>query len=772
MARRDRSLIGNLPDESTSFVGRRQEVNDVKRLLTTSRLVTLTGMGGVGKTRLARRVAAQLRRAFPGGAWLVSLDQLRDETLIAQTVAEILGLAEQPGRPPADVLSEYLPGRGLLLVLDDCDLLVGAVAELVDRLLRAAADLRVLTTSRQPLAIAGEVTLVVPPLRAPDPRAPGGPARLVGFDAVRLFTERAAAVVPGFALTEANSAEVAQICHLVDGLPLALELAAVQLRALSAEQIRDRLHGRLGMPPPGGSSVPARQQTVRACIDWSYDLCSLAERRLWARLSVFAGGFDLDAAEDVCTGGPVAGGDVLDLITALIDKSVLISEDEGESTRYRLLETLRQYGADRLAERGEAEQIAGRHAAHFATLVRRAEAAWTGADQLRWARTLQREHANLQVAIEHHLSGPTEVAAAQELLARLWFFWIACGHLREGRYYLDRALARGGGGRPRRWALWACGVVACGQGDLTVADTLVSRCRDEAVDHGDDQLATYAVEAQAMIQAIRGDVEPAIARMHECLTYYRGLDHVDAGLLRTLSLLGITLVMRGDLDAALNLAPQCQELCERLGERWQRSYVDYFTGLARLGQHEPVRAVEHLTAAIAAKHQFRDVVGLVMCLEPLAGATVDLGEAARTARLLGAAQQLWDRFGLPLFGSPIHSAEHQRTEQRARGLLTADEYERAFRDGRLMGLDEIVSYALAATRRMPPDPTPPSPADPLTRRERQVAELVGQGLTNRQIAARLVISTRTAESHVHKVMSKLGIANRTQIAAWITASQR
>src|SRR6516225_9643420 len=344
---------GNLPAELTSFVGRRGELAEVRRLLAGSRLVTLTGVGGVGKTRLAVRAAAGLRRAFRDGVWLVQLDQLRDPALVAQAVAGALGLQDRAGYAPAAALAEYLAGRQLLLVLDNCEHLVDAAAKLADLLLRAAAELRVLATSREALTMTGETVLAVPPLPVPEARQPLAAAELGVFPAVRLFAERAAQVVPGFAVTEANVAAVAGICRRVDGLPLAIELAAARLPVLSAEQIEERLSDRLGLLTRGGRARPARQQTLRASIEWSHELCSRAERLLWARCSVFAGGFELDAAEGVCAADRLAAGRVLDLLAALAGKSILTTGHLERVARYRLPEPLREFGQERLRESGE-----------------------------------------------------------------------------------------------------------------------------------------------------------------------------------------------------------------------------------------------------------------------------------------------------------------------------------------------------------------------------------------------------------------------------------
>ena len=369
-------VTGNLPAELTSFVGRRGELAEVRRLLAGSRLVTLTGVGGVGKTRLALRAAAGLRRAFRDGVWLVQLDQLRDEALVAQAVAGALGLQDRAGYAPAAALADYLAGRQLLLVLDNCEHLVDAAAKLADLLLRAAAGLRVLATSRESLNITGEMVLAVPPLAAPEAGRRLTVAELARFPAAGLFAERAAQVVPGFAVTEANMAAVAGICRRLEGLPLAIELAAARLPVLSPEQIDARLGDRLGLLTRGSRTRPARQQTLRASIEWSYELCSQAERLLWARLSVFAGGFELDAAEGICADHRLAADQVLDLLAALAGKSILTAAHGKGVARYRLPETLREYGQERLHESGEYTALRRRHRDWHEQLARRADTGW------------------------------------------------------------------------------------------------------------------------------------------------------------------------------------------------------------------------------------------------------------------------------------------------------------------------------------------------------------------------------------------------------------
>jgi predicted ATPase len=437
------SATGNLPVELSSFVGRRGELAEVKRLLAGSRMVTLTGIGGVGKTRLALRAAAELRRAFRDGVWLVQLDQLRDQALVAQAVAGVLGLQDRAGYASAATLADYLAGRQLLLVLDNCEHLVDAAAKLADLLLRAAPGLRVLTTSRESLNMTAETVLAVPPLRAPEAGRWLTLAELARFPAVSLFTERAAQVVAGFTLTEANMAAVAGICRQLEGLPLAIELAAAWLPVLSPEQIDTRLGDRLGLLTRGGRTLPARQQTLRASIEWSYELCGQAERLLWARLSVFAGGFELDAAEGICTDHRLAAEDVLELLAALAGKSVLIAAHGEGVARYRLPETLREYGQERLQESGEYTALRRRHRDWHEELARRVDIDWLSPQIAELTARLFREHANVQAAQDFCQTEPGEAEAGLRIAVHVWFFfcWIS-GYVSEGQYRLGHVLAQ------------------------------------------------------------------------------------------------------------------------------------------------------------------------------------------------------------------------------------------------------------------------------------------------------------------------------------------
>ncbi|HEY2578775.1 MAG TPA: NB-ARC domain-containing protein, partial [Streptosporangiaceae bacterium] len=416
-------VTGNLPAELTSFVGRRRELTEVRRLLASSRLVTLTGIGGVGKTRLALRAAAALHRAFRDGVWLVQLDQLRDEALVAQAVTAALGLQDRAGHDPAAALAEYLAGRQVLLVLDSCEHQLDAVAKLADVLLRAAPGLRVLATSRELLTMTGETVLAVPPLPVPEAGRPLTAAEVGVFPAVRLFAERAAQLVPGFAVTEANVAAVAGICRRLEGLPLAIELAAARLPVLSLEQIDARLGRWPGLLTGGDRTQPARQRTLRASIAWSYDLCSRAERLLWDRLSVFAGGFELDAVEGICTDAQLSAADVLELVGGLAGKSILITAHRDGVARYRLPDPLRGYGLERLLDSGEYNTLRRRHQDWHEQLARRADSDWLSPRLTEWAARLHREHANVNAAQDFCHAEPGGAEAGLRLALSVWIFY-------------------------------------------------------------------------------------------------------------------------------------------------------------------------------------------------------------------------------------------------------------------------------------------------------------------------------------------------------------
>ncbi|MDX6355761.1 MAG: hypothetical protein QOF98_2664, partial [Streptomyces sp.] len=486
-------MAGYLPAELTSFVGRTGELAELSGLLARGRLATVTGVGGVGKSRLALHAARGMQDRFRDGARAVELSGLRDPALLDQAVADALRLPDHTTRPPREALAEHLADRELLLVLDGFDLLPDETAGLVAELLRQAPDLRVLTAGRRPLGITGERLLTLAPLS-------------VRADAVRLFAERAAEVVPGFTVTDDNAAEVAELCTRLDGLPLALELAAVRLRALSVEQVLDRLDDRFRLLTGGDPSAPVRHRALRTTIGWSHELCTPAQRLLWARLSVFTGRFDLDAVEYVCAGPDLAEDIIVETVAELVAQSVLSREDgpDGQA-RYRMLECVREYGAGWLAVLGDEPRMRRRHRDWYLGLATWCELEWFSPRQAEVAARVAVDLPNLRLALEFSLDGPIgsvgetglhdeDPAIGQYLAGTLWFCWVGCGRLAEGRHWLERALdVSDAPTEARAKVMWVYGYVTLLQGDSTAALAALQECRAEAESAGNATAEAYAV---------------------------------------------------------------------------------------------------------------------------------------------------------------------------------------------------------------------------------------------------------------------------------------
>ena len=765
---------GNLPAELTSFAGRRGELAEVRRLLAGSRLVTLTGVGGVGKTRLALRAAAGLRRAFRGGVWLVRLDQLRDEALVAQAVAGALGLQDRAGYSPAASLAEYLAGRQLLLVLDNCEHLVDAAAKLADVLLRAAAGLRVLATSREALTIDGEMVLAVPPLPVPEAGQPLTAAELAVFPAVRLFAERAAQVVPGFAVTEANQAAVVGICRRLEGLPLALELAAARLPVLSPEQIDARLGDRLGLLTRGGRTRPARQQTLRASIEWSYELCSPAERVLWTRLSVFAGGFELDAAEGICADHRLATEQVLELLAALAGKSILIAEHGEGVARYRLPETLREFGQERLQESGEHTALRRRHRDWHERLARRVDTGWLSPRLADWAARLFREHANVQAAQDFCQAEPGEAEAGLRIALHVWlFYYWSAGHVSEGRHRLGQVLARAA--EPTVWRaqrLLLASFLAGVGGDRGAARALLEQGTGLAGQLNDPATRAFAAWVAGVSCLLAGDLHQATAQFEDGLAV---LPAAVGGRQRPRLLIGLAHAggLAGDEERVAACHRELAVLTEAGSEFsrcWYSAWTLWALGVAAWRRGDLDRATGLQQQSLRLRARSNERMGSTWCVEALAWIAASRHQYERAAVLLGAATGLLQFMGTSLDGFE-HLVGFQRDcERQARQALGETAFQAAYHRGLQLPAADVLAYALQQPPEKPPAPAV-SDGAPLTARQLQVARLIAGGRSNKEIAAELVISQRTAENHVEHILAKLGFTSRAQVAAWVAASQ-
>ncbi|WP_392841820.1 ATP-binding protein [Streptomyces sp. LN500] len=676
---------GNLPAELNRFVGRDEELADLGRLLTESRLVTVVGVGGVGKTRCAVRAAALLEKRYCDGVRLVELSAVHDPGLLEHAVIDALGLTDHTGRPPRTTLLEHLTGRRLLLVIDGFEHLVDACAELVCALLRRAPQLRVLAAGRQPLELDGEVTYPLAPMAEED--------------AMTLFAERAAAVRQGFRLTEDNRGSARELCRRLDGIPLALELAAGRLRALSTEQVLQRLDDRFRLLTGASRSAQARHQTLRTAIGWSHELCAPEQRLLWARLSVFAGQFDLEAVEYICSSPELPAESVLDVLTGLLAQSVVLREDSAVGTRYRMLDTVREYGAEWLAATGDTDRLRRRHRDWFLGLATWCELDWFSPRQGEVAARAESELPNLRRAMECSLECPDEAHLAQYLAGTLWFLWVGCGRLSEGRHWLNHVLEEETPYEPSRLkALWVLGYVAVLQGDAVGAISALHECREEADRTGDATAQAYAVHRTGCLALVTDDMVRAEELLQDALKRYRDLGELNSNVLMAQIELAMAVGFRGDLEAAAEICQEVREVCEDRGERWALSYALFVLAYAQLQQGRPECARELLRESLAIGHTFHDLLGSVLAMELLALVTAVEGDAAEAAVLQGAAERIWPSVGLPLFGSVYYGRPRAECERLARRELGDARYESGRRAGAQLDPDAAVARALACSR--------------------------------------------------------------------------
>ena len=686
---------GNLPAEDKSFVGRQQEVAASKRLLSQARLLTITGPPGVGKSRVGLRVATQVQRRFPDGVWLVSLGDLDDGALVPHTVMDALGVGGWSLRQPIDALSEYLESRRSLLVLDDCEHLVPDCATLVNALLRNAPGLRVMLTSRHLLGVGGEHVMTIPPLpTAESAHRPLPLQEVLDCPSVQLFDERARDLVPDFTVDAANCDAVARICRKMEGLPLAIELAAKWLRTMSLEQILVGLDT-WPVSPEAGVDQPGRHGTLRTSFDWSFELCSPAERSLWARSSVFAGSFDLEAAEAVCADERILAEDVLGLVVGLVDKSVLSTlVDHGGHMRYRLLDPTRQYGAQRLDESGKADLLRRRHRDYYRRLAERAEVNWVGPQQAAWHERMHCEHANLRTALDFCLTHPGQRQAGLGLAGALWFCWVGGGWVTEGRYWLDHLLALATKPeRQRAKALWASAWITTLQGDADRALLMLDEARELALNLGEDDELTSALCVSGYAEHMRDDQQRAVKYLEEALELEGTSGRPSAVTVVSRPILASTLLLLGDCARARALCNECLEMHGPFGAPWSRSWALWVLGVAAWTEGDPQQASFYARECLRVKQHLNDLVGVALSLELLAWSSSDQN-AERTARLLGAGHALWRQIGRPLFGFAPYVNRHQVSEQHARKILGPQAFDTAFQKGHDLTLYQAMSYAL------------------------------------------------------------------------------
>ena len=747
---------GNLPSEATSFIGRRRELATLRTKLAGGRLVCLVGPGGVGKTRLALRAAADLARGFPGGVWLVELAEIRDPALVANAVLAALDLRDQAAADPPALLLAYLRDKRLLLVVDNCEHLLAAAASLLGEVLRFAPGVKVIATSRQPLSLQGEFLVPVPPLDLPDAAQAELLKLLRHNEAVTLFAQRAAAATGDFELTEGNAAFVVDVCRRLDGLPLAIELAAVRTRVLGVGQIRDRLTDRFSLLNDGGHYGLPRQRTLATAIDWSHDLLTDDERVLLRRLCVFAGRFTLDDVEQVCSG-------TLDVLSSLVDKSLVlrVGEDARQVACYRLHETMREYAMVKAREAGEAEPLEVRCARYYRDWCRR-----TGPrsryELIDWLGWMELEIDNIRGALQRCLVRK-DFQLGLDLAALVGWYWITRA-TSEGVRWLDEMLARAGDD-PHPLAFFMRGFLAILQSDPAQAVPWLERAAVAARDAGHCGLESQSLSMGAIAAHMGGDGRYAgqLLEAAERIAASREGDYpTKISVLQAHSLCGL---LDGDLDRVNRAATLGTDLSRSMGDLYSLAMMLANLGLAALTGGDLDRCRPPVVEALRIARRLDDRVAQYVLLDSLACHASGAGDFRLAARLQGAAETL--QTGVSASVLPYLQPSVAGAKRATIAALGTSAYKAEFEAGQGLGRHEALALALG-------EPMPTSTLDtvesPLGRRQAEVARLISDGLSNKQIAARLVISEHTVDTHVRNIMTKLGCRSRAQIAAWVAST--
>ena len=807
----------NLPAQVTRFIGREHDIFEVKKWLIDYRLVTLTGPGGCGKTRLALRIASDLLSSYEHGIWLVELAPLSDPALITPAVAAVLGVHEYPGVELSQTVFEYLSSRHILLVFDNCEHLIIDIARFVDHLLRKCPKITILTTSREGLGILGEAIWTVPPLSLPiqkpwtDPATAQETAKIyLESESVQLFMARVLAVSPEFSLTVENGAWVAEICRVLDGMPLAIELAAARIRALSVKQIAERLDDRFKLLTDGSRTAPLRQQTLAATLDWSYALLTGPERRVLQRFSIFAGGAALEAAEAVCVCECVQPEEVMGILSHLVEKSLVVAEQGSSETRYRMLETIRQYARQKLTEQGDVVECRDCHLIYFMEWAETVVPTLGGQDQLVGLKKFEAEHDNLRTALEWSRVNEEKATEGLRLAAACGPFWISHGYLSEGRMHLFAALlpkhVKDRSSTHAR-ALRYSAQLAYFQADYPAGQPLIEEALAIWRDLGQADQAGLASTLQTYggFRMEVGDYESAVRLFQESLEIYGRLNdkkgmgrlHNDLGwsAMRTgdyqlaqihlkknfalaqetgdktglnyaYSGLGEVAVRLGEYTLASDLLEKGLSLSREGGNKWMEATILGSLGWValRLRNFDAMR--NFLSESLSLRMDIDDRGGIAWCLEKLAEAAALERQYQKSVTIFASAASL--RIPIHSVIDPADQPEYERILSGLRSKLDPKIFKVCWEEGEIMHLRDVVTYALSGPI-TPIDGTTISDKEKfqgLTKRERETASLIAQGKSNRAIAQEMTVGEKTIETYVTRILNKLGFDSRVQIATW------